>query len=562
MSAPENTTELPVGSAAPKAADEPKEVLIGPDGKPESASARKKRIAKEAKEAEKKRKAEEQAAAKAAREAANVDTAKEFYGKAPINNSASRPRLNYAKISELSAADDGKEIIFRARVQNTRAQGAKMAFLVLRQGMDTIQSLVQVAADGSVSKQMVKWAASINMESIVMVTGTVKKVAEEIKSASISDAEVHITKIYCTSEAPAQPALLFEDASRSTAEVEAGEGRFPTVQLVTRLDNRVVDLRILSNQAIFRLSSGVGKFFRDYLHNLGFVEFHTPKLIAAASEGGANVFKVTYFNKDAYLAQSPQLYKQMLVVGGFERVMEIGPVFRAENSQTHRHMTEFTGLDMEMAFDEHYHEVMEVLADMLVNVFKGLRTQYAKEIAIVREQYPIEEFKFPESGKDVLVLTFKEGVKMLHEAGHTEVSDLEDLSTEMERTLGKLVREKYDTDFYVLDKFPAAARPFYTMPDPTDANYSNSYDFFMRGEEILSGAQRIHDSDLLSERMKVFGVDPATPGLEDYVQSFKSGAPPHAGGGIGLERVVFLFLGLGNIRRASAFPRDPIRLRP
>jgi nondiscriminating aspartyl-tRNA synthetase len=353
-----------------------------------------------------------------------------------------------------------------------------MAFLVLRQGMDTIQSLVQVAADGSVSKQMVKWAASINMESIVMVTGTVKKVAEEIKSASISDAEVHITKIHCTSEAPAQPALLFEDASRSTAEVEAGEGRFPTVQLVTRLDNRVVDLRILSNQAIFRLSSGVGKFFRDYLHNLGFVEFHTPKLIAAASEGGANVFKVTYFNKDAYLAQSPQLYKQMLVVGGFERVMEIGPVFRAENSQTHRHMTEFTGLDMEMAFDEHYHEVMEVLADMLVNVFKGLRTQYAKEITIVREQYPIEEFKFPESGKDVLVLTFKEGVKMLHDAGHTEVSDLEDLSTEMERTLGKLVREKYDTDFYILDKFPSAARPFYTMPDPSDANYSNSYGMF------------------------------------------------------------------------------------
>jgi aspartyl-tRNA synthetase len=446
-----------------------------PDGKPLSKSALKK-LQKEKEKAEKAaaRKAQEDAA-KAAREAANVDHAKEFYGKAPLNNSASRPNLTYAQISELSAADDGKEIIFRARVQNTRAQGAKMAFLVLRQGMDTIQALVQVAGDGTVSKQMVKWAASINMESIVLVHGTVKKVEEEIKSASVSDAEVHITKIYLTSEAPAQPALLFEDASRSMQEVESGEGKYPTVQLVTRLDNRVIDLRVLSNQAIFRISSGVGQLFRDYLYKLGFVEFHTPKLIAAASEGGANVFKVTYFKTDAFLAQSPQLYKQMLVVGGFERVMEIGPVFRAENSQTHRHMTEFTGLDMEMAFNEHYHEVMEVLADMLVNVFKGLRTLFAKEIAIVRDQYPIEEFKFPEKGSDVLVLTFKEGVAMLHEAGHTEVSNLEDLNTEMERTLGKLVRDKYDTDFYILDKFPSSARPFYTMPDPTDDKYSNSY---------------------------------------------------------------------------------------
>lgn len=350
-----------------------------------------------------------------------------------------------------------------------------MAFLELRQSMDTIQALVQVAGDGTVSKEMVKFSVAINLESVVLVYGTVKKVEEEIKSATISDAEIHITKIYVISEAPAQPAIVFDDANRSAKDVEAGEGKYPTVSLATRLDNRVIDLRILSNQAIFRLSSGVGQFFRGYLSNLDFVEFHTPKLVCAATEGGANVFKVTYFNKDAFLAQSPQFYKQMLVVGGFERVMEIGPVFRAENSQTHRHMTEFTGLDMEMAFNEHYHEVMEVLADMLVSVFRGLRTKFAKEISIVRDQYPIEEFKFPESGKDVLVLTFKQGVEMLHAAGHTSVPILEDLSTEMERTLGRLVRDKYDTDFYVLDKFPSSVRPFYTMPDPTNPDYSNSY---------------------------------------------------------------------------------------
>ncbi|KAA8902963.1 hypothetical protein FN846DRAFT_891342 [Sphaerosporella brunnea] len=554
------SAEPPVEQTAVLSVDDNKDVPLGPDGKPLTKSALKK-LQKEKEKAEKAaaRKAKEEAE-KAAREAANVDHASDNYGKQALNNSATRPRHTYANLANLSAANDGEQIVFRARVQNSRAQGAKMVFLVLRQGVDTIQGLLQVTGDGSVSKQMVKWAAGINLESIVMVHGTVKKVSEEIKSATVSDAEIHISKIYIVSEAPAQPAILYEDASRS--EQTAKESGLPTVELATRLDNRTIDLRIQSNQAIFRISSGVGQFFRDYLFKLGFVEFHTPKLIAAASEGGANVFKVNYFNKDAYLAQSPQLYKQMLVVGGFERVMEIGPVFRAENSQTHRHMTEFTGLDMEMAFNEHYHEVMELLADMLVNVFKGLRQHFAKEIAIVREQYPIEEFKFPESGKDVLVLTFKEGVKMLHEAGHTEVSDLEDLSTEMERTLGRLVREKHDTDFYVLDKFPAAARPFYTMPDPADPLYSNSYDFFMRGEEILSGAQRVHDADFLAERMKALGVDPDSPGTVDYVQSFRNGAPPHAGGGIGLERVVFLFLGLANIRRASAFPRDPLRLRP
>lgn len=229
--------------------------------------------------------------------------------------------------------------MFRARVQNCRLQGTKMSFLVLRQAMDSIQGLVD-ANEPPVSKQMVKWTGSINSESIVIVHGVLQKPLEPIKSATLSDVEIKINKIYLVSEAPQQPALVYEDANRSAKEVESGEGQFATVSLATRLDNRVIDLRTMANQAIFRIQSGVGMLFRDYLFNREFVEFHTPKLIASASEGGANVFKVTYFNKDAFLAQSPQLYKQMLVVGGFERVMEIGPVFRAENSQTHRHMTE------------------------------------------------------------------------------------------------------------------------------------------------------------------------------------------------------------------------------
>src|SRR5690606_12741406 len=205
------------------------------------------------------------------------------------------------------------------------------------------------------------------------------------------------------------------------------------------------------------------------------------------------------------------------------KVFEIAPMFRAENSMTHRHMTEFIGLDLEMAFESHYHEVLGTIEDMFVYIVKGLSTRFKEEIKTIRQQYPVREFKFPADGK-ILRLTFSEGIKLLREDGR-ELDDYEDLSTADERRLGELIFAKYDTDFYVLDKFPLAVRPFYTMPDPTNPKYSNSYDFFMRGEEILSGAQRIHDPTLLKERMKEFGVDPESPGLKDYVDAFKYGCP-------------------------------------
>ncbi|KAI5840656.1 hypothetical protein DFP73DRAFT_557274 [Morchella snyderi] len=536
------------------------EIPLGPDGQPLTKSALKK-IQKEKEKAEKAgKKAALEAEQKAARELANIDHATANYGIKPMIQSTERSGIERIQLSSLTAGDNGREVVFRARMQNARIQGAKMCFLVLRQQSDSIQAVMAVNTDGSVSKQMVKWSSTINAESIVLVYGVIRKTPEPVTSASLSDVEVHVSKLFVIAAAEPVLPIQFEDASRSLKEVEEGEGRYPTVSLSTRLDNRVIDLRTLSNQAIFRISSGVCMLFKEFLLQKGFTEVHTPKLIAAASEGGANVFKVTYFKSDAYLAQSPQLYKQMLIAGDFERVFEIAPVFRAENSQTHRHMTEFTGLDLEMAFEEHYHEVIEVLESLFVFIFNGLRERFAKEIAIVREQYPVEEFRIPKDGK-VLRIKFKEGISMLREAGYN-VPELEDLSTEMERNLGRLILAKYDTDFYVMDKFPLAVRPFYTMPDPEDENYSNSYDFFMRGEEILSGAQRVHNSQFLTERMKSLGMDPKTPGLEDYVDAFRYGAPPHAGGGIGLERVVFLWLGLQNIRRASAFPRDPIRLRP
>ncbi|CCF58897.1 hypothetical protein KAFR_0F03010 [Kazachstania africana CBS 2517] len=549
--------EVKAPAVAP-AAEQP--VILGEDGQPLSKKAMKKYL----KEQEKLKKKEERALQlqkeKEQREleAQLNDTASENYGKFPLIQSQSRTGEQRIKFHDIDGPKEN--VLFRARVHNTRQQGATLTFLTFRQQHELIQGLVRVAKDGSISKQMVKWCSNLNLESIVLVRGDIVKVNEPIKSATVQDYEIHITKIFTISETPESLPILLEDASRS--EKEAEEAGLPVVNLDTRLDARVIDLRTVTNQAIFKIQSGVCSLFREFLTKKTFTEVHTPKLLGAPSEGGANVFEVSYFKSKAYLAQSPQFYKQQLMVADFERVFEIAPVFRAENSNTHRHMTEFTGLDLEMTFEEHYHEVLDLLSELFIFIFTELKTRFKKEIDIVRKQYPVEDFKLPKDGK-IIKINYKDGIEMLRTlGGKTDLDDFEDLSTENEKLLGKLVREKYDTDFYILDKFPLAIRPFYTMPDPEDPRYSNSYDFFMRGEEILSGAQRIHDDDLLKERMKIHGLSLEDPGLKDYIDAFTYGCAPHAGGGIGLERVVMFFLDLKNIRRASLFPRDPKRLRP
>jgi aspartyl-tRNA synthetase len=398
---------------------------------------------------------------------------------------------------------------------------------------------------------LIKFVSNITKESIIDVEGTLTKVDAKIESCSQQDVELHVSQVWTVSAAVPRLPLLIEDASRPASEEELAK-----VNLDTRLDNRILDLRTVTNQAIFRIEAGVCKLYRDTLDSYGFVEIHTPKIISAASEGGANVFEVTYFKRSAYLAQSPQLYKQMAICADFEKVYTIGSVFRAEDSNTHRHMTEFIGLDIEMAFSYHYHEVVKVIGDLFVQIFKGLETRYAEEVATVYRQFPAEPFKYLDPS---LVLTYTEGVQMLRDNG-VEMGDDEDLSTPNEKFLGRLVKAKYGTDFYILDKYPLAVRPFYTMPDPNNPKYSNSYDMFMRGEEILSGAQRVHDPEFLTERASHHGID--LEKIKAYIDSFRYGAPPHAGGGIGLERVTMLYLGLDNVRKASMFPRDPKRLTP
>jgi len=510
-----------------------------------------KKAAKEALKAAKKEKKE----AQTENVVEEVDISSGKYGVMELINSqdavdSDRRKRVYTHVKSLEPNLQGKKVWVRARLHTSRAKG-KQCFLVVRQQQYSVQAILMVSE--KVSKQIVKFASNINKESIVDLAAVVSTVPNKIDSCTQKLVELVVEEIWEVSRSKAQLPLLVEDAARP---VHIEDGLNIKVNQDTRLDNRVLDLRTPANQAIFRLEAGVCQLFREYLTSQGFVEIHTPKMISAASEGGANVFTVSYFKGNAYLAQSPQLYKQMAIAADFEKVYTIGSVFRAEDSNTHRHLTEFIGLDLEMSFQFHYHEVLKTIGDLFTQIFKGLRDRYKDEIECVNQQYGVDEFKFLDPP---LILDYNVGRALLKEAG-VEVGPEEDLSTPDEKLLGRLIKAKYDTDFYILDKYPLAVRPFYTMPDPSNPISSNSYDMFMRGEEILSGAQRIHDPELLIERALFHKID--LEKIKSYIDSFRYGCPPHAGGGIGLERVVMLYLGLDNIRKTSMFPRDPKRITP
>jgi len=524
---------------------------VDADSQPLSKSALKKLKAKEekAKKKAEHKKDEAKGDADDAADDTGVDVSEGFYGKYPLNQSQEKKDRKLISIHTLTASLASTKVWVRGRLHRVRAKG-KQCFFVLRHQQFKVQAILSVGT--STSKQMIKFIGKQSPESIVDVEGFVRRVDEPITGCTQQDVELHVTQFWIVSESEPVLPVQIDDLERP----ESGETEQSTVNRDTRLDNRIMDLRTATKQAIFRVEAGVCHHFRKTLYDAGFVEIHSPKIISAASEGGANVFEVTYFKSKAYLAQSPQLYKQMAIAGDFEKVFTVGAVFRAEDSNTHRHLCEFVGLDVEMAFKYHYHEVIDVIGGIFTSIFEGLNANYQNEIETIAKQYPVEPFKWL---NPPLRLEYPEGVQMLKDVG-VEMGDEEDLSTPNEKLLGRLVKAKYDTDFYILDKYPLAVRPFYTMPDPHDPKYSNSYDMFMRGEEILSGAQRIHDPALLTERALHHGIDLTT--IQSYIDSFKFGCPPHGGGGIGMERVTMLFLGLDNIRFTSMFPRDPKRLTP
>ncbi|KAI2610430.1 aspartyl-tRNA synthetase [Hypoxylon sp. NC1633] len=554
---------------------------------PQSKKGAKKAEAKAKKEAEKARKAAEREAAAAAQKAAaggDEDLAKESYGDWTHTIKVDAEKV---QLKNLGDGHVGKTVKLRAWIQNARMQGAKMAFVELREERNwTVQGVIAASPEGKpVSKQMVKWVGALRFESFVLVEATVQKPLEPVKSCRVSEYELHLTKCYVIAAGPEVLPLGLNAANRAIASFEdedpsqpaqvPAEGienlsitdsaAAPSASLSTHLNNPAMHKRAPVQQAIADVRMTVRKLFSEYLDSKDFVQFEAPCLIGAASEGGANVFSLPYFEKQAYLAQSPQFYKQIEIAGGRKRVYCIGPVFRAENSNTPRHMTEFTGLDLEMEIEESYHEVIHMIEGVMLHIFRGLEERCKEQIELIRAIYPSDEFLLPADGKEVR-LTFAEGQKLLREEGPEEfrnVSDDEDMSTPQEKALGALVRKKFGTDFYVLDKFPEGARPFYTLEDPANPKVTNAYDFFMRGQEILSGGQRIHVPELLEARLRKKGIDPTSPGIREYVDVFRSaGVPPHGGGGIGLDRVVAWYLNLPSVHLTSYYPRTPKRLSP
>jgi len=556
----ENEPKKPKGENNEEASDKNKEKRAKKAAE-KAAKEEKKRKQREEREAREREKLEKLASA------ADKDWSHVF-GDSPMVQSATKSEggvKRWTKIGDLSKDMEGQTLLVRGHLHTSRGVG-KGAFVLLRSSLFTVQCVAFESAE--IPPAMIKYMTNVPVESIIDVCGTLTIPQKPVEGATQSNVEIQVKSYHCVHKATAAMPFQMEDACRPDTVRESDVGAYDheanksdseggRVGQETRLDHRWIDLRTPANQSIFRIQSMVCTLFREYLLSRDFVEIHTPKLLSGASEGGADVFTLDYFGKPACLSMSPQLHKQMAAAcGGFERVFEIGPVFRAENSNTRRHLCEFTGLDLEMAIMEHYDEVLDVIGDLFVYMFDGLKERCGRELERVREQHGFEDLEYL---RKTLKIDYATGCELLREAGVAQ-DDYDDLSTENEKKLGDIVKEKYKTDFFIMDKYPLAVRPFYTMPDPNNPKLSNSYDIFIRGQEILSGAQRIHEPALLEERARAWGIDVAT--ISSYLDAFRNGALPHGGGGIGMERVVMLYLGLPNIRKSSMFPRDPRRLAP
>ena len=293
------------------------------------------------------------------------------------------------------------------------------------------------------------------------------------------------------------------------------------------------------------------KAFRDYLYGQGFTEIHTPKIGARGAEGGANLFKFSYFHKPAVLAQSPQFYKQMMV-GVFDRVFETGPVFRAEKHNTKRHLNEYTSLDFEMGYIDSFEEIMAMETGFLQYAMNLLKTEYAKEVQILKLDIP-DVSKIP-------AVRFDVAKELVSQKYNRKIRNPFDLEPEEEALIGQYFKEEYGSDFVFVTHYPSKKRPFYAMDDPEDARFTLSFDLLFKGLEITTGGQRIHDYNMLVQKIEDRGM--TQEGMEQYLDTFKHGMPPHGGLGIGLERLTMQLIGEENVRETCLFPRDMNRLEP
>ncbi|HHX43795.1 MAG TPA: aspartate--tRNA(Asn) ligase [Chloroflexi bacterium] len=324
------------------------------------------------------------------------------------------------------------------------------------------------------------------------------------------------------------------------------------VSLPTLLDHAVVANRHPARRAAFRLAAAAMGGFRATLKAAGFTEIQTPKIVASATEGGANVFRLEYFGRDAYLAQSPQFYKQIMV-GVFERVYEVGPVFRAEPHDTARHVNEYVSLDAELGFIHDHRDVMAQCRDAIAGIMEALAVECQAELDLLR-------ITLPEVPPEIPSIHFADAQELLFERHGVDVRGEPDLSPQDERWLGEWAREEHASDLLFVTGYPMRKRPFYTHPDPQRPEYSNSFDLLFRGTELVTGGQRLHRYEDYVAALSAAGL-PLEP-FEAYLEAFRYGMPPHGGFAIGLERLLMQVLGWPNLRLATLFPRDLNRLTP
>lgn len=343
----------------------------------------------------------------------------------------------------------------------------------------------------------------------------------------------------------------FTVLSRPAAPPPVPLSKKSSLSMDTELSLRPVTLRAPRARAVFRIQAAVCRAFREFLQEEDFTEIHTPKLGRAGAEGGSSQFRVDYFGRKAVLAQSPQLYKQVMV-GVFERVYEIGPVFRAEKHATQRHLNEYTSLDLEMGFLRSFTDLMALEQGFLRRLVDLLRREYAGELALLGAELPDAEH--------IPAVRFDEAKRLAAEAYGYAIREPYDLEPEEEQHIGRYAKEVWGSDFVFVTHYPGRKRPFYTMDDPEDPRYTLSFDLLFRGVEITTGGQRIHNYGQQVEKLKARGMEPED--FSGYLLFHKHGAPPHGGLGIGLERLTMQLCGLDNIRRASLFPRDRTRLEP
>jgi nondiscriminating aspartyl-tRNA synthetase len=422
----------------------------------------------------------------------------------------------------------GERVLVTGWLHSWREMGG-ISFLVLRDAWGTLQAVAETTEELLPLREQ-----DAGVESVVAVSGRVVAMAQAPNGVELHELVIEV--ITPVSEAPIVPL----NKPRLKA------------QIGTLLDHAAVTNRHPTRRSILRLGAGAMQAFRAVLDQRQFTEIQTPKLVAAATESGASVFTVDYFGRSAYLAQSPQFYKQIMV-GVFERVYEVGPVFRAERHDTTRHINEYVSLDAECGFIENHFTLMALLRDVLAGILETLRTHYASDLELLHVQVPPVQEQIPH-------IHFVEAQELIYRLHGVDERSEPDLSPQGERWLGEWAQKEYGSDFLFVTGYPMSKRPFYTHADPTRPGYSNSFDLLFRGTELVTGGQRLHlYADYCSALDK---AQLPLESFETYLEAFRYGMPPHGGFAIGLERLLMQLTGVGNIRLATTFPRDIMRLTP